>query len=100
MILFLVGIIEAIPRLPNGFEDLLRENDIDIESAFGPLAKRASERKEGNVVFGKMPAFVKGTGIGREIIHEESEKPSRFARKNCFFSPVQCSFYYKRNAVV
>lgn len=47
----------------------------------------------------KYPPFMKGNGLGREIL-QDSGGSNRFARKNCFFSPVQCSFFYKRNTLI
>uniref|UniRef100_A0A914EAR2 Uncharacterized protein n=1 Tax=Acrobeloides nanus TaxID=290746 RepID=A0A914EAR2_9BILA len=46
-------------------------------------------------------SVVLNRGIGGDMIataNDETIRPtSRFARKNCFFSPVQCSIYYKRS---
>ncbi|KAI1730630.1 hypothetical protein Ddc_03341 [Ditylenchus destructor] len=58
------------------------------------LVKRPFERKDGSTVLGRMPEF-----IARDsFLRDESIKPtSRLARKNCFMSPLQCSFYYKRS---
>ncbi|KAH7704773.1 hypothetical protein AAVH_28032 [Aphelenchoides avenae] len=63
------------------------------------LAKRPFERKDGSLVIGRMPDFLKESARDA-IINDEAIKPtSRLARKNCFFSPVQCSFYYKRSSL-
>ena len=96
-----ITVINARPNdVPSAYTDLFRNNVKDFEEFERSLAKRAAyERKDGSVVMGRIPSFIsKSSGVGREIMNDEAGKPSKFARKNCFFSPVQCSFYYKRNA--
>uniref|UniRef100_A0AC34FPZ2 Uncharacterized protein n=1 Tax=Panagrolaimus sp. ES5 TaxID=591445 RepID=A0AC34FPZ2_9BILA len=102
--MLLVTVVVSNARLndvPSAYTDLFRNNFKEFEEfERSPLGKRAAfERKDGSVVMGRIPSFIsKGSGVGREIMNDEAGKPSKFARKNCFFSPVQCSFYYKRNA--
>uniref|UniRef100_A0A7E4VGY5 Uncharacterized protein n=1 Tax=Panagrellus redivivus TaxID=6233 RepID=A0A7E4VGY5_PANRE len=91
---------ESVQNSPVDFRPYRRFNDLESqfeENLLAPLVKRPFERRDGAVIGARRPSFVK-SGIVRDIVNDEAGKSSsRFARKNCFFSPVQCSFYYKRS---
>ena len=36
LLLFLIGIVAALPRLPTEFEDLIRESEFETDPVFGP----------------------------------------------------------------
>jgi hypothetical protein len=101
LVSLMITVANARPNdVPSAYTDVFRNNFKEFEEFERSLPKRAAfERKDGSVVMGRIPSFLsKSSGGGREIINDEAGKPSKFARKNCFFSAVQCSFYYKRNA--
>ncbi|KAI6205298.1 hypothetical protein M3Y94_00776400 [Aphelenchoides besseyi] len=56
------------------------------DSASGSIAEPIVQNPQN--VGGRVPA---------KLIADDGVKGAKLNRKNCFFSPVQCSFYFKRS---
>uniref|UniRef100_A0A915ELX2 Uncharacterized protein n=1 Tax=Ditylenchus dipsaci TaxID=166011 RepID=A0A915ELX2_9BILA len=85
-----------ISLIPTNSMDRQGENLPVLEAAH--RSNSPFERKDGSTVLGRVPNFLRES-LKESILQDDVVKStSRLARKNCFFSPLQCSFYYKRSS--
>nr|CAD2191523.1 unnamed protein product [Meloidogyne enterolobii] len=85
--------ISSLGDLQQTFTELETPSSAFVRSAANKLIKKDKEEIEENK---------KENGIINTLItnnrQPRANSNSKLARKNCFFSPLQCSFYYKSNS--